>query len=1261
MEVEQVDSATPVVAGKSYTLVNQKVDLDISFDQRITGTSHLTIFPERPDLQAIILNARQCEITNITINDHKPLKVFYSDPCDTLSLHTNADVHQHHILREGLSAPLHSPPDPELVILLPPEVKIEATQEVVTQTPAGVQTSKLSGNVQNETDAVDGLTDTAVSKYTKLEVKISFNSIHTRDAIQFACGPPGSGKWPHAYTRGSYMPGRASCLFPCMDSLYYRCAWEISITGPRTVGDALRQMLKEPPMDEKTRGEAQAYEAKEMVFVCPGEISDDYVNKHDSSRRTVSYTISQNVSAQHIGFAVGPFEQVDLGALRDAHTIEMLQENAASITAFCLPGRKAEVENTCLPTTEALDHFVGNYAPYPFFSFSYCFVDDQADQTSSFAGLTLCSSRMLYPEAVIDPAHEVTRTLIQALTCQWLGIQIIPSRPEDSWVVIGSAMFIAELFMKELCGNNEHRFRMKTLADRICELDRERPSLWDAGQWLHVDPFEYEFIAMKALLVLYILDRRIAKESGSGKMGTTIGRFLSKARNDELKDNLMSTQEFDQAVYRVLHKHIDDFLNQWVKGAGCPSFYVQQKFNKKKLVIEMEIKQIQAQHNTTPRELDSDMFMRDVREHYGDVWATEPQHVFTGPMTVRIHEADGTPYEHIIHIKEAVQKFEVPYNTKYKRVKRGKKQRAKDATRVEGDDEQDTLLYCLGDTLQEDKEVEEWRISEWSAEDETRMNNGSYEWVRVDADFEWIAHINLQMLGPMYVSQLQQDKDVAAQLFTIQAIGRYTASALISSILLRTVYDQRYFHGIRTTAAEVLVKHASKEKDADMIGLFHLKKLYEEFYCTTEGGSMMAKPNNFADTQQYLLQCKIIESISKVRDELGYTPDEVNKFLLEKLRFNDNSQNDYSDAYYVATLLKGLTDAIIARPPRPAEVDLEEMPLDEQEVWANKAHFERTCLDEIDRYRRMDEWASSYQNLYSRTALECQARLMKAGIGQFSNMHFLQYARPGNYDLLRCAAYDILAAMDIFTTDRLLQNFVHGMVAATSPYVRVRMRRAFGIVLASKALGYESVRMAAAVVDSGEDLMVEGAPVASAAPDEGRRTSVEGALKALKVELGEHNVLQQALWDALNHPEAGYEDVKAMLDFCQMLYEPHDNGKIKLPLPKYWKMEMVGKGKLRFSRSTSIRTKIFEPWKPKVIVPLNRATALQAPAKNSLKLRLPGRQNSMSVRSPSVATGTPTPPPQPQPPQSQAAAPEGQRPTTKIKLKFGSRPSMSGQ
>ncbi len=44
------------------------------------------------------------------------------------------------------------------------------------------------------------------------------------------------------------------------------------------------------------------------------------------------------------------------------------------------------------------------------------------------------------------------------------------------------------------------------------------------------------------------------------------------------------------------------------------------------------------------------------------------------------------------------------------------------------------------------------------------MSGATYEWIRMDADFEWIAKIKFEQPDFMWVSQLQRDRDVVAQL-----------------------------------------------------------------------------------------------------------------------------------------------------------------------------------------------------------------------------------------------------------------------------------------------------------------------------------------------------------------------------------------------------------------------------------------------------------------------------------------------------------------
>ena len=62
--------------------------------------------------------------------------------------------------------------------------------------------------------------------------------------------------------------------------------------------------------------------------------------------------------------------------------------------------------------------------------------------------------------------------------------------------------------------------------------------------------------------------------------------------------------------------------------AGCPKFRVTQRFNKKKLVVEMLIQQTQAEA-VKEQNIESKTFMREVKEDRNDVYAGPIQPAFT--------------------------------------------------------------------------------------------------------------------------------------------------------------------------------------------------------------------------------------------------------------------------------------------------------------------------------------------------------------------------------------------------------------------------------------------------------------------------------------------------------------------------------------------------------------------------------------------------------------------------------------------------------
>jgi transcription initiation factor TFIID subunit 2 len=764
----------PVSSGLGFSVAHQKLELEVDFVGKcLKGKTEITIHPHHKDLKVIRLNFRQGELKRLNVSGKAPTTK-YTDAYDSLNLY---GLQYHQRLSTKIGSLLKHQPDPELIVTIPKSVKVEELDPFSLE--AQNQMALRATGTADDPDAPPSskTAETSLPRFSALTIYAEFTVSSIRDGLQFVGVDSGDRRYPHVYTTNGLSPGVGCSLFPCVDDSSSRCTWEISIKCPCSLGDLLDRKGQETsnsnaPGKSKINGIrppllAPDDETLDFVVVCSGDMTDEIVDPRDPSKKTVSFACTSPLSAQQIGFAIGPFEYVNLSEFRESDQDEQLGQNAIPVDAYCLPGRADEVRNTCFPMAKAIDFFSLSYGSYPFSSYKICFIDDAVCETTSTASLSICSSHLLFPEEIIDAMYHSTRALVYALASQWIGVNIIPKEPSDTWVTVGVAYYITDTFMKKLCGNNEYRFRLKQLSDRVCDLDYERPSIYEMGNILKLDPSEMEFIALKAPLVLFILERRLTKASGKATISRVISRIFLNARVGDIPNGALATAFFQKTCERFGHVRLDIFFQQWVYGAGCPRFQATQRFNKKKLVVEMMIRQVQGEQQPA-RDLEKSTFMRDIKEEIRGVYAGTIPPVFTGSMTIRIHEADGTPYEHIVEIKEGVTKFDIPYNTKYKRLKRNKRQKER-AAAVAGADpnvetQDDVLLYCLGDVLQSEEEVQEWRLVDWSKEDEERMGQESYEWIRMDADFEWICKLSLVMPGYMYLSQLQQDRDVVAQL-----------------------------------------------------------------------------------------------------------------------------------------------------------------------------------------------------------------------------------------------------------------------------------------------------------------------------------------------------------------------------------------------------------------------------------------------------------------------------------------------------------------
>jgi transcription initiation factor TFIID subunit 2 len=80
--------------------------------------------------------------------------------------------------------------------------------------------------------------------------------------------------------------------------------------------------------------------------------------------------------------------------------------------------------------------------------------------------------------------------------------------------------------------------------------------------------------------------------------------------------------------------------------------------------------------------------------------------------------------------------------------------------------------------------------------------------------------------------------------------------------------------------------------ELNWVGQFHLMKAFQEFFCFS--GSPIPRSNDFTDFTAYYVQKAIPTAMSRIRNVSGACPTSAQRWLLDVLRYNDNSNNNVS-------------------------------------------------------------------------------------------------------------------------------------------------------------------------------------------------------------------------------------------------------------------------------------------------------------------------------------------------------------------------------
>uniref|UniRef100_A0A1I7UH72 Transcription initiation factor TFIID subunit 2 n=1 Tax=Caenorhabditis tropicalis TaxID=1561998 RepID=A0A1I7UH72_9PELO len=678
-----------------------------------------------------------------------------------------------------------------------------------------------------------------------------------------------------------------------------------------------------------------------LVPVTSGELTEKR-QRNGKIRYKFHQTVPTN--ACNIGWAIGRFE---------------LQPHPESPTiyTFSLPGLDRFVNHTTMyldKMVEFLEEKLSCRFPYP--TLKVVFVDDSPEEIQVYSSLLIVPTTLLYHKKIIDVVQEARQKLIFAIAQQFFGCLISPGHWWHWWIPISIARFLTSLYVETKLGTAEARWQLKRAMDDVCDYEHQwgkiilsPDQIENKRLPLHLDP-RHEYTASpvyvdamlkKGFLMMRMLQKRIGLEPFMRVLHRvlTVGLDMSekKVTPAAWRHLLTTTEAFFRSVSSVTGKEIPTFLDQWVRTGGHAAFSVKFDFNRKRNLVELEVKQDETVGNGRA--------------------------LYTGPLSVVVQEVDGA-FTHMIQIDGALSHAEISCHSK------GRKQKKKKVPILTG---------------------EEIEI------DLTNMDAESpILWLRIDHDCLLIREVSVSQPMFHWEYMLKYERDVIAQMEALEKI-QALPSAHSRSVIVDAVSNERFFYRIRSRAAFVLTSVQNRKSEAIVAGTPVLINMFRENF-GSKAATNIPRSNNFVVTaqnlQQYFVMQALPQAISRLRKQSGECHEEVQSFLLDLIKFNDNTTNRYSDDFYRAALFNSLAASIFPSEHLPSRVDLPE----------NLSNEMRVLIKEFTYALNMDTVNPSWGRVIGIAALSGIYQLQKCGYLPLDSSILWTFAhRNSCIQMRRCA------------------------------------------------------------------------------------------------------------------------------------------------------------------------------------------------------------------------------------------------------------------
>jgi transcription initiation factor TFIID subunit 2 len=250
-------------------------------------------------------------------------------------------------------------------------------------------------------------------------------------------------------------------------------------------------------------------------------------------------------------------------------------------------------------------------------------------------------------------------------------------------------------------------------------------------------------------------------------------------------------------------------------------------------------------------------------------------------------------------------------------------------------------------------------------------------------------------------NQLKHEKDICAQLDCVEVLSKYpspSTRACLSSV----IENNEIFYKVRIQSAFALAEVANKmvhtwNGPLPLISTF--KKLFMSPVCHS-----IVSCNSFTDLQMYFIQKNLPLAIAKLRNSHNLCPSECIRFLLDLIKYNENSKNNFSDCFYKASLIEAL-GCTIAPASVAASLQLDSL----GPKSANLTQDIKLVLEEIVLRLNLEKVLPTYAHTITSSCLIALRNFQKLGhipedIEIFKD--YVSYSQ--NFENVRIVAFDII-------------------------------------------------------------------------------------------------------------------------------------------------------------------------------------------------------------------------------------------------------------